>query len=573
MTEAPPIQESHCDVEIALPVDVDFRWEDLYYSVPASHNVLSRLGCGPKKEILRGTSGAVSAGRSLAIIGASGAGKSTLLDILANRKGMKRGALWINDEPLEKKHKHLIGYVEQHDSLFDRLTIRESLLYSARLRNASSMPNREKKRCVCQLLRSLGLEACADTPIGNLSGGERKRTSIAMELVTTPPLFLLDEPTTGLDALSALNLAQLLQQLCRRGHSIVASLHQPSNAILQCFDTVMFLRDGKLEPFAVDRDAAAAPPAAVADLESVPAIVRSRSFRHDGEKTTTATPEQAGYLQQVLILCHRQSVVTIRSPDLFWGIMVVVIVWALISSTLFWRVGASHYVPEAGLVRGFLTASLILLAYISLQCISQVLQERPIFLRERASGYFQVGAYSLGWFLPQLAVLLSFAVVYSSISYWMVGLVSDAGAFFFFVLVVFSTIFTAQGMALLVASLIPNVGVALSLMGVLLGSLVLVSGFFIPREFIPPWWIWAYWSTMFPYAFEAAMLNQFLSPKVGPFVTCSDGSCPELSGAAVLDILGVPQNLDKFVLVAILLGFGVIFRFAAYLALRFVRWK
>ena len=174
------------------------------------------LPCRKKspKQILYDLSGIFRPGMN-AIMGPTGSGKSSLLDILADRKDRRglEGRILLNGQTQGDDYKYRVGYVVQDDIVSAMLTVRENLMFSANVRLSTKIPSQEKKRIVDRVLLQLGLEKCADTRLGNelkrgVSGGERKRTNIGMELVLSPDVLFLDEPTTG-SSFSLLNIVLL----------------------------------------------------------------------------------------------------------------------------------------------------------------------------------------------------------------------------------------------------------------------------------------------------------------------------------------------------------------------------
>ena len=155
------------------------------------------------KQILYDLSGIFRPGMN-AIMGPTGSGKSSLLDILPNRKDRQglQGNILLNGQTQGDDYKYRVGYAVQDDIVSGMLTVRENLMFSAHVRLSVKIPSQEKKRIVDKVLLQLGLEKCAETRVGNelqrgVSGGERKRTNIGMELVLSPDVLFLDEPTTG----------------------------------------------------------------------------------------------------------------------------------------------------------------------------------------------------------------------------------------------------------------------------------------------------------------------------------------------------------------------------------------
>jgi len=174
---------------------------------------------------------------------------------LSNRlpDGFKSGQVQVNGHHMKRKQfRSLSAYVLQDDALLGNLTPRESLRYSARLRLPRTMSRKEKKQRVEEVIRRMNLIGCADTVIGypglkrGISGGERKRTSVALELLTSPMVLFLDEPTSGLDSATALSLVRHLKSLAEDNRTVICTIHQPSTEMLQLFDDVFFLSAGQL---------------------------------------------------------------------------------------------------------------------------------------------------------------------------------------------------------------------------------------------------------------------------------------------------------------------------------------
>ena len=195
-------------------------------------------------------------GQFLAIIGASGAGKTTLLNFLSGREISqnleKDGEILANGQGFRqiRNFSSLSAYVQQDDILFQTMTVRECLEFAAKLKLPGTLPKKIAR--VRQLISDLKLTKCADTRIGGplvkgVSGGERKRTSIGVELITDPSLIFLDEPTTGLDSFTATNVMEILGDLARKdGRTVVSTIHQPNSDIFEMFDRLMLLARGKI---------------------------------------------------------------------------------------------------------------------------------------------------------------------------------------------------------------------------------------------------------------------------------------------------------------------------------------
>uniref|UniRef100_A0A3B5LC41 ABC transporter domain-containing protein n=1 Tax=Xiphophorus couchianus TaxID=32473 RepID=A0A3B5LC41_9TELE len=212
------------------------------------------LKIGPEKHILKDVSGIMRPGMN-AIMGATGSGKTSLLDVIAGRKdpaGLRQGTVRVNGKAVTSELRLSSAYVVQDDILMGTLSVRENLLFSANLRlNPKHYSSADKHERVNSILQDLGLVDCANTKIGTeflrgVSGGERKRCSIGMELITSPSLLFLDEPTTGLDSNTANCITGLLHKLSRRGKTVIFSIHQPRYSIFKQFDHLTLMHKGEI---------------------------------------------------------------------------------------------------------------------------------------------------------------------------------------------------------------------------------------------------------------------------------------------------------------------------------------
>jgi ABC transport system ATP-binding/permease protein len=199
------------------------------------------------RQVLQEMSLSIEPGELVAIAGGSGAGKTTLLEILAGLQPPSVGEVR-HDGVLggaRVSGESRIGYVPQDDIIHLEMPLRRTLRYAARLRLPAGTSAAEADRVVDETMRDLDLADRADVPVRALSGGQRKRASIAVELLTRPHLFFLDEPTSGLDPSTAADVMRLLRRLSQRGVTVVLTTHEPAG-IDKCDRVVFLARDGHL---------------------------------------------------------------------------------------------------------------------------------------------------------------------------------------------------------------------------------------------------------------------------------------------------------------------------------------
>ncbi|ORY64165.1 ABC-2 type transporter-domain-containing protein [Pseudomassariella vexata] len=234
--------EKDTQVNAVEPQKDIFTWRDVVYDIEIK---------GEPRRLLDNVSGWVKPGTLTALMGVSGAGKTTLLDVLAQRTsmGVITGDMFVNGAPLDASFQRKTGYVQQQDLHLETATVRESLRFSAMLRQPSSVSTEEKYRFVEDIIRMLSMEDFADAVVGvpgeGLNVEQRKLLTIGVELAAKPQLLLfLDEPTSGLDSQSSWAICAFLRKLADSGQAVLCTIHQPSAVLFQEFDRLLFLAKG-----------------------------------------------------------------------------------------------------------------------------------------------------------------------------------------------------------------------------------------------------------------------------------------------------------------------------------------
>jgi len=217
--------------------DVEFCGRNINFRFPNSDNGMHDL------------SFTLHSGELLAIMGGSGTGKTTLLSLLNGSLKPQEGSITINGHDIsEPEAKALIGYVPQDDLLIEELTVWQNLLFTAKL-CFEGMPADEMERRVMKTLKDLGLDAVKDLKVGSpinkfISGGQRKRLNIALELIREPAVLFLDEPTSGLSSADTEKVINLLKEQTFKGKLIIVNIHQPSSDVYKLFDRLLLLDKG-----------------------------------------------------------------------------------------------------------------------------------------------------------------------------------------------------------------------------------------------------------------------------------------------------------------------------------------
>lgn len=348
------------------------------------------------RELLHRVSFDVAPNELVAVVGGSGAGKSTLLETMAGLRTPSEGTVAYSSASR-------VGFVPQDDIIHRDLPLRRTLRYAAGLRLPRNTPTSEIDRIVDETLRDLDLHDRANVRVADLSGGQRKRASIAVELLTRPALFFLDEPTSGLDPSTSAEVLSVLRRLTARGVTVVLTTHDPAD--IEACDRVVFLaRNGHLafvgtpddakEHFGVDR---------LSD------VYRMLADRTEPPSWTTITPDAppittppvtpasltVGPVKQWMLLCRRSADVIVRdrltlavllgSPLLVTAMMPMLFRSGLFESGSSGSASATQIVFWLAFAGFFFGITYGLL---------QIVGEMAVFRRERFAG-LSVGAYVL----------------------------------------------------------------------------------------------------------------------------------------------------------------------------------
>ncbi|XP_077659606.1 broad substrate specificity ATP-binding cassette transporter ABCG2-like isoform X3 [Urocitellus parryii] len=509
----------------------------IYYRVKVKSGFLP----GQNKEeleILSDINGIMKPGLN-AILGPTGGGKSFLLDILAARKDPRglSGEVLVNGAPRNANFPCESGYVVQDDVVMGTLTVRENLQFSAALRLPTTMTNQEKNERINKVIQNLGLSKVADVKVGTqfISGGERKRTSIAMELITDPPILFLDEPTTGLDSSTASTVLLLLKRISEQGRTIIFSIHQPQYSIFKLFDCLTLLASGRLifhgpaqealgyfESIANETERLSQREKFV--IEKLVEYYATSSFYRDTkaeldelsrgqEKKRSSAFKNITY---VTSFCHQLQWIIRRSFKNVLGIPRASIAQIIATVILGLLVGATFQGLTNSCMKTESRAGLLLVLVVY-ECFSSVLAgqifvvERKLFIHEYISGYYRLPCYFFGKLLFDLLPRkLLPSMLFICIIYFMAGLKPEAGAFFITIITVTMVTYTASSLSLAMAT-----GQNLHYLSTLLMNFyfVFMMVFLVISLYvgtIPPKLSWLQYLSIPHYGFRALQHIQFL---------------------------------------------------------------
>ncbi|XP_017879116.1 ATP-binding cassette sub-family G member 1-like [Ceratina calcarata] len=469
--ESKTVSLSHLKT-MGSPVDIEFN--DLTYSIPTS-----RKG---SKILLNSVSGQFKSGELTGILGPSGAGKSTLLNILAGYKiiGNLAGHISVNGRPRDVEYfKKMSCYIMQEDLLQPWLTVYEAMHFAVDLK-LGHISRTAKLTVIEEILDVLRLNRARDTTSEHLSGGERKRLSIALELVNNPPVIFLDEPTTGLDEISAAQCTELLKYLARLGRTVICSLHTPSASIFAKFDHVYVIADGQcvyrstvdnLVPFVrqigIECPQYHNPADFVIDVAAGEYGIEWRNRMMNAvNKEFPIVPipppkshesqfgnkiRKVSWLDQFLVLSRRMMLQTYRNKNYMYLKISLHIFLGFIIGGLFLNVGNDG--SKSLFNFGFCFACLIILLYVPMcPVLMNFPSEVQLIKREYFNMWYDLSPYYFAFTTVNIPVQISISSIYLS----MVYVFTDQPLELFRCAMFFSTcfvcVFIAESMGLAIAS-------------------------------------------------------------------------------------------------------------------------
>lgn len=476
------------------------------------------------------------------------------------------------------------------------------MYYSSELQLPESMSKSEKIERAEECIREMGLQQAIDTRIGGLgvkglSGGQKRRLSICIEILTHPKLLFLDEPTSGLDsAASFYVMSRIARAYSKDGRTIIASIHQPSNQVFMLFDDLCLLSSGRPVYFGATKEAneffssngfPCPSPQNPSDHflqiinkdfdeyedieqglhmrksteEIVSGLVEtyetsqthqqvratiSAICKENDDQSLEAKRENANFCTQCQVLTRRSFVNMYRDLGYYWLRLGIYVIVALGLGTVFFDLkSSSNSIQDRGsllvYVAGFLT-------FMTIGGFPSFVEDMKVFKRERLNGHYGTIAFVIGNTLSGIPYLILVSLIPGTISYYLPGLQSEYQHFLYFILVIFSCMLLVESLMMIVASIVPNF-----IMGIIVGAgiqafMMLGSGFFrLPNDLPRAFWRYPmYYISFHKFAYQGLAKNEF------------EGA---INGAKILnDVWQMEANYSKWVDLGILFGMVFLYR-------------
>lgn len=553
-----PIQELGYRYQIML------EWKDICYSIQQKGNL-------PRKIILDRVSGIARPGCLLSILGPSGAGKTTLINALAGRIEKQKGSWYTGKICINGKQLHsafdmsdISAYVTQEDTLFAFSSVRETLTFACKLRNIPL------KR-VDEVIRELSLVEASDTRIGNvmargISGGEKKRVNIGVELLRNPGVIFLDEPTTGLDSYQALSVVYTLKQLSSSGRTVICSIHQPRSAIYALTDDICVLTiGGRVVYFGEAGDHASEYFASTfpvpknfnpADhyMDIVSVNYRTIETQESSENQVNSLVQMFWHRREenddieIGIMGRSDALVrAIKSLEnrrgrckqfflSFWWVFKrsaweIYRNWPQLTFQAVMKVTMNIIFGLAYSNMAFSQDNIInrtgLLFYV---CISMSFQpsieaakiipmQLPVVQKERLANLYNIFPYFVSAFMVELPHIAIPSLIAYMILYYLANLRHGWDHFFIFFVTIFSGQLVAHMVGMLFAAMIPKSGKAVEFVPVYtLLCLMFSGGIFLKDSSIPSWLIWMKYISFMRYPYQNLVVNEFRNAHFEPDV-------------------------------------------------------
>jgi ATP-binding cassette subfamily G (WHITE) protein 1 len=595
----------------------DISFKDLEYVVKSS-----KRGKNDENRILKKLTGTFTSNRLTAIMGSSGSGKTTLLNAISGQSFDKNvsihGSILYNNQPITNIQQRKWAFVFQDDVILDTMTVREAITMSAQLRLPKEMSQKDKKELVEKVITDLDLSQCQNTIVGDsikrgISGGERKRLAIAMELIREPSVIFLDEPTSGLDTYTAYSVMNQLKNLAYNDRIVVSTIHQPSSDIFHLFDDILVLHEGNIiyqgamidmipyftclgfecpqytNPADFLFMEILNKSATTFDEKEMPDFIKSRftrlietynspnnlmhgaslqlenRFFNDGtavsmQDTRKSPAFTSTFFQQFSFLFGRAFKNAVRNKLMLRIKFLQTIFIGLFVGLTYYNVPSRDVAAQVQDRAGVLFFMVLNNVFSSSFGVLNVFSaEKQVFVREYRGHYYGLAAYFLSKSFVELPFNLLFPSISATVVYFMVKLQLNAAKFFIFDAIMMLSSVIGLSLGMFFASLFADLGIALAITPLILLPLMLFSGLYVNVGNIPVYFNWIQYISPMKYAFQASMINEMKGLKLPP---------PIFTGDNVLQQFGLTKDglgLDGNMAILVSFWFGLVM--LSYIAL------
>ncbi|PWA74787.1 pleiotropic drug resistance protein 3 [Artemisia annua] len=543
------------------PLSVTFQ--DLQYHVEPSQEMQENGFTGKRLHLLHDITGSFRPGVLTALMGVSGAGKTTLLDVLSGRKssGVVEGEIRIGGYPkVQDTFARISGYCEQTDVHSPQITVEESVIFSAWLRLHPDIDSKTKYSFIKEILETAELYSIKDSLVGipgvsGLSTEQRKRLTIAVEVVANPSIIFMDEPTTGLDARSAAIVMRAVKNIVDTGRTIVCTIHQPSIDIFEAFDELILLKNGGRMIYCgpLGRNSSRV----IEYFESISGVPKIKDNYNPAtwmlEVTSASVESELGvdfgqiYSNSTLYESNKDLVNALSKPptgskELYfptrfpqngWG-QFKACLWkqhlsywrspsynlmrslhmlfaSFLFGLLFWNQGKKIHNQQSlfNVLGSMFSAVLFCGINNSSSVIPYVSMERTVLYRERFCGMYASVAYAFAQVTIEFPYLFAQSIAFTCITYPMIGYYWSAYKVFFYFYTFLCTLMYFTYLGMLLVAMTPNFPVAAILQSTFYTMFNLFAGFLIPKPKIPNWWKWLYYLIPTSWTLNAMLTSQF----------------------------------------------------------------
>ncbi|KAK4590502.1 hypothetical protein RGQ29_020879 [Quercus rubra] len=549
---------------MTLPFDQHtITFDEIKYSVDMPQEMRNQGVTEDKLELLKGVSGAFRPGVLTALMGVSGAGKTTLMDVLAGRKtgGYINGKITISGYPKKQEtFARVSGYCEQNDIHSPHVTVYESLLYSAWLRLSPDVDSGKKKMFVEEVMELVELKPLRQALVGlpgvnGLSTEQRKRLTIAVELVANPSIIFMDEPTSGLDARAAAIVMRTVRNTVDTGRTVVCTIHQPSIDIFEAFDELFLLKQGGQEiyvgplgrhschliqyfegiegvskikdgynPATWMLEVTSSAHETTLGIDFANVYRNSELYRRNKElieQLSIPTPGSKdlyfrkqysqSYFTQFMACLWKQHWSYWRNPLYTAVRFIFTTVIALMFGTMFWNLGSKTTTQQDLFnAMGSMYAAVLFIGIKNSNSVQPVVAvERTVFYREKAAGMYSALPYAFAQVLIEVPYVFVQTVFYCVIVYVLIGFEWTAAKFFWYLFFTYFSLlyFTFYGM--MTVAVTPNYHISSIIASAFYSIWNLFSGFIVPRPRIPIWWRWYSWACPLAWTLYGLVASQF----------------------------------------------------------------